>query len=116
MADTGWQAASGSGSYDITGSSVQQIVAVGSRVDSISSSRVRVLSSAFPRRLQYAGSFGLWVPESALTPYGAENGVVWQSAVNFEREYQYIVPLVKYARYVWWLLPPGISMHFRVLW
>jgi hypothetical protein len=116
MADTGWVDATGAGSLDITGSSIQQIVAVGARVDSITSPRVRTLSASFPRRLQYAGSYGLWVPESALTPYGGELAVIWQKTVDFEREYQYIAPLSKYGRYLWWLLPPGISMHFRVLW
>lgn len=107
---------SGEGSGDITGSTPQLIIAVRAAVISITSPRVRPSGTQSPRRLQYAGSFGLWYPADEEGNIPAGNTVVWSDHMQFEDQYLYIAPLDKYARYFFWILPPGVEAEFVVAW
>lgn len=116
MAETEFYPISGEGFGDITGSSPQHIIAVRMIVHSITSPRVRPVGTQFPRRLQYAGSFGLWYPSDADTNRAAENTVVWDRNAAWEDMYEYISGLDKWARYAFWNFPPGVAAGLWVVW
>lgn len=116
MADTGWVSASGSGVYDIAGSVNLPIVALEYRVDSITSSRVRILSTDFPRRLQYAGSMGILYTTEDDGTYPSELMFEYSLNINWERQFEYILNLYKYGSHMFWLLPLGVSAHLKAYW
>lgn len=119
MADSGWLSNTGrEGSILLDSGFKVNAFAVISVVTSITSPRVRVLTSNYPRRLQYAGSLQLLTDDNDLS--NVTQNVPWLNlALNWEMEEHRFVATgasIPASIAVAWTLPPGVDVSFKVYW
>lgn len=117
VADTGWFSASGEGSRDISGSSSLLVQTIWCSLDSLTSGRIRVSGTVFPKTVRYAGVVGL-LTDDRLTDDTTTVYVPWYwQSIPFEQcEFdppQYVGAI---SRKVFWRLPAGVGIHLKVFW
>lgn len=118
MPDSGWIAASGESEALINGGAGVLVVGVVVYVDSFSTVKVRPLSTVFPRRLQFGGSFTLLTDDD--DPSGTLQYIpAFNIPVNFEM-FEWDPPSLPggspsifYAR---WKLPNSMASHIKLFW
>lgn len=118
MPDSGWQTATGESSYVLNGGTPVPVNAVLLWVDSFTETKVRVLSTLFPRNLQYAGSIRLLTHDTG--PDGEDvYAVAWQIHINYEyQEWFNYAPVegLPNTHHIDWKLPGGLTLKFRAFW
>jgi hypothetical protein len=119
--ETGWISVSGSSSLVLSSGTQVGVYQFNLYVASINTPRVRIVDSATPRRLQYAGSYGLYLSAGNPT-LGTVQAVTWAKHVQFDFEIakgmDSIGPNVEtiQSTHAWWKFPPGMTCQLRVLW
>lgn len=87
-------------------------------VDAITSTRVRVLGTLVPRRLQYAGSVGFSFSEPDAGSV-TRDFVVMERVLNWEYADIALWEFLgngNQATDIWWRLAPGVSMFLGAYW
>lgn len=115
MPDSGWITATGEGSHQFNATG-PLVLALTTQVISATSPQIRLIGSLFPRRLKYAGSIGV-----SNTLNTDRNGVLrefigFTKFVLWETEYTNIQNNNVAADTMFWRLPLGLSLAFRVTW
>jgi hypothetical protein len=112
MADTGWLTATGTGSHAINGVTLTQVLAIQQHVKTVTSPRVRALTTGIGASYQYAGAMGLSTP--ATDDLGAAvDSVTFNWHVRF-KDAGYVPPSGIQDTKIWWQLPSGIDVRVKV--
>lgn len=119
LPNSGWIVATGEGHQDFNGGADVLVINVLAWVDSVTSTKIRVRGTDFPRRVLYAGSWELSTGDS--DPLGNPTiAAVVRHNVGFEYEdvpvYYQINHPNSYVHRIGWKLQPGIQLELKVYW
>lgn len=89
------------------------VLGIEAYIASVTSPKVRVLGTTFPKRVQFGGSYGLIYP-STHQPVNPTDVWIWSTSLRFESEYHNTSDPVLQAYRVGWKLPLGITVMLNV--
>jgi len=116
MPDMGWTLANGEGEAAIAGGSYVEPLVVLLHIAACTNPKVRFLGSAFPRRVQYAGSIGLGGDDNDETGTDRRD-VAYLHPIQWEFDV-FLVPPARlvgaFATHVLWRLPLGLDLYIDV--
>lgn len=112
MGQYGPTTVSGEGSAQIDTGTIHQVTDIEAKLGTVTSTRVRLLGSVSPKRVQFGGSYGMSIND------GTDDVVTYERHLRWETE-DFVLPVADndgYGDSVWWRLPPGLSLSLTVYW